>query len=401
MDRTSYDSTWEEDEDDDRVEREWSTNNMKVMNYTQYAYMYSSAARDMQNYRHGYRHSDPIYHIDPKEMPNLHFYRNEMAFKPNGCQIEDFLNAGKDDYDMLEYNHNYIQWLFPLQERGVNPHAAPLHKKEIQEMKKDRRVTRNLLEAYKLMLGFYGLHLENEETGKVCRARNWKERYMNLNNHTHNNLRITRILKCMGELGFEHFQAPLVQFFLWETLCEGQLKNIKRSVLDYFLFSVKDKRKRRDLVRFAWKRYQPQSMFAWGPVDLLRNDQEALKGRKRGNCDGIREEDETRPQKIKKIHQDDKEHRNVMNEEEYRNVMNQEEYSNAINQKERRNVKTSRWIRTWQTLRRSLRIKKSRNVLKERREVEPLQNKPINTEENVTSQGKNRKRSGRFSCVLL
>ncbi|XP_073463584.1 opioid growth factor receptor-like isoform X2 [Aquarana catesbeiana] len=176
MDRTSYDSTWEEDEEDDSVEQECSTNNVK------YSYMYSSAARDMQNYRHGYRYSDPSYHIDLKKMPNLCFYRNEMAFKPSGYHIEDFLNKGKDDYNMLEHNQNYIQWLFPLQEPGVNPHATPLHKKEIQEMKKDGRVTRNFLEAYKLMLGFYGLHLENEATGEVRRASNWEERYTNLNN---------------------------------------------------------------------------------------------------------------------------------------------------------------------------------------------------------------------------
>lgn len=336
MDRTSYDSTWEEDEEDDSVEQECSTNNVKVRKNTQapvtarrsqngknvksrykYSYMYSSAAKDMQNYRHGYRHSD--YYIDLKKMPNLRFYRNEMAFKPSGYHIEDFLNKGKDDYNMLEHNHNYIQWLFPLQEPGVNPHATPLHKKEIQEMKKDGRVTGNFLEAYKLMLGFYGLQLKDVETGEVRRARNWEERYTNLNNHTHNNLRITRILKCLGELGFEKFQAPLVQFFLEETLCRGQLKKVKRSVLDYFMFSIKDKRKRQGLVRFAWKHYEPQCEFVWGPIDLLRDDQVELNRQKRGNCDSREEHggenhkgDEMRPQKIKKENgqDDEKEHRN-------------------------------------------------------------------------------------------
>lgn len=330
MDRTSYDSTWEEDEEDDSVEQEWSTNNVKapvtarrpqngknVKSRYKYSYMYSSAAKDMQNYRHGYRHSD--YYIDLKKMPNLCFYRNEIAFKPSGYHIEDFLNKGKDDYNMLEHNHNYIQWLFPLQEPGVNPHATPLHKKEIQEMKKDGRVTGNFLEAYKLMLGFYGLHLKNEGTGEVCRASNWEERYTNLNNHTHNNLRITRILKCLGELGFEKFQAPLVQFFLEETLCQGQLKKVKRSVLDYFMFSIKDKRKRQGLVRFAWKHYEPQCEFVWGPIDLLRDDQVELNRHKRGNCDSKEEHggenhkgDEMRPLKIKKENgqDDEKEHRN-------------------------------------------------------------------------------------------
>ncbi|CAI9572824.1 unnamed protein product, partial [Staurois parvus] len=137
------------------------------------------------------------------------------------------------NYDKLEHNHNYIQWLFPLRECGLNQHATPLHKKEIEEMKTDR-VMRNLLEAYKLMLGFYGLHLKNEDTGEVCRAENWKERYANLNNHTYNNLWITRILKCLGELGFEHFQAPLVQFFLKETLCSRPIRERKKERIRLF-----------------------------------------------------------------------------------------------------------------------------------------------------------------------
>ncbi|XP_077316445.1 opioid growth factor receptor-like isoform X2 [Lithobates pipiens] len=335
--------------------------------------MYSSAARDMKNYRHGYRHSDPSDRIDLKEMPNLSFYRNEISFKPNGYHIEDFLNKGKGDYNMLEHNHNYIQWLFPLQEPGVNPHAIPLHKKEIKEMKNDQIVMRNLLAAYKLMLGFYGLHLENEKTGEVCRAGNWEERYMNLNTHTHNNLRISRILKCLGDLGFERFQAPLVHFFLVETLCRGQLKKVKKSALDYFMFSVKDKRKRQDLVRFAWKHYEPKCEFVWGPVDLLRNDQVGLNRQKRVNCDRREEhgeenhkEDETRPPKIKKeIGQDD--------------------------EQEHGNVNTSGcW--TWKTLKTlSLRRKKGGNV-------RTKQNKPGNFEEKVTLQGKNRKSTGCFNC---
>lgn len=37
------------------------------------------------------------------------------------------------------------------------------------------------IRAYKLMLGFYGIHLVNEETGELKRAENWRERFENLN----------------------------------------------------------------------------------------------------------------------------------------------------------------------------------------------------------------------------
>ncbi len=40
---------------------------------------------------------------------------------------------------------------------------------------------KNLLESYKLMLDFYGIHLVDEKTGEVKRALNWRDRFNNLN----------------------------------------------------------------------------------------------------------------------------------------------------------------------------------------------------------------------------
>lgn len=86
----------------------------------------------------------------------------------------------------------------------------------------------------------------------------------------HNNLRITRILKSLGELGFERYQAPLVHFFLEETLVKKTLNSVKRSVLDYFLFAVLDKEKRQDLVRFAYLHYEPKDKFVWCPRKIQK-----------------------------------------------------------------------------------------------------------------------------------
>lgn len=87
---------------------------------------------------------------------------------------------------------------------------------------------------------------------------------------SHNNLRITRILKCLGEMGYEDYQVHLVKFFLTETLVEETLPNVKRSALDYFLFTVRSKEKRRELVHYAWQHFRPQSSFVWGPRDKLQ-----------------------------------------------------------------------------------------------------------------------------------
>ncbi|XP_059263353.1 opioid growth factor receptor isoform X2 [Mustela nigripes] len=200
------------------------------------------AMRDTRRYRHNY--PDLIERDSNGDMPNLSFYRNEIRFLPNGCFIEDILQNWREDYDLLEENHSYIQWLFPLREPGVNWHAKPLTLREIE--------------------------LEDRDTGQVRRAQNYQKRFQNLNRHSHNNLRITRILKSLGELGLERYQAPLARFFLEETLVRGELPAVRQSALDYFVFSVRCARQRRRLLRFAWEHFRPRRKFVWGPHDKLR-----------------------------------------------------------------------------------------------------------------------------------
>ncbi|KAL0594530.1 Opioid growth factor receptor [Plecturocebus cupreus] len=204
------------------------------------------------------------------DTPNLSFYRNEIHFLPNGCFIEDILQNWKDNYDLLEDNHSYIQWLFPLREPGVNWHAKPLTLREIEVFKSSREIQERLVRAYELMLGFYGIRLEDRDTGTVGRAQNYQKRFQNLNWHNHNNLRITRMLKSLGELGLEHYQAPLARFFLEETLVRRELPGVRQSALDYFMFAVRCRHQRRELVHFAWEHFRPRSKFVWGPRDKLR-----------------------------------------------------------------------------------------------------------------------------------
>ena len=88
--------------------------------------------------------------------------------------------------------------------------------------------------------------------------------------HSHNNLRITRILKSLGELGLAHYQAPLARFFLEETLVRRQLPGLRHSALDYFVFTVRCRHQRRELLRFAWEHFRPRYRFVWGPQDKLQ-----------------------------------------------------------------------------------------------------------------------------------
>ncbi|XP_068272524.1 opioid growth factor receptor [Nyctibius grandis] len=228
-----------------------------------------NAAKDLQRYRRHYPGLIEPENEEEEEMWNLSFYKNEIRFLPQGLHIETLLESWWDNYEVLEENHSYIQWLFPLREHGMNWRAKPLTCQEIKAFKKSKEVMQRFIRAYQLMLRFYGIILINEETGELKRAENWAERFQNLNRFSHNNLRITRILKCLGEMGYERYQVHLVKFFLTETLVKETLPNVKRSALDYFLFTIRSKQKRRELVHYAWKHFKPRDSFVWGPHDKL------------------------------------------------------------------------------------------------------------------------------------
>lgn len=285
-----YDSTWEETGcDSEGKNSRWNTGYRVRRNL--------QAAKDMQTYRHRYPvkyQPSYFYHrsdLDEEEqMVNLRFYRNEIPSSPDNMKITEFHKHWKGDYDRLEYVHSYIQWLFPLQEAGMNYRAKELTKEEIEEFCKDEEAKKRLVKSYELMLDFYGIRLVDKSTGRVERSEKWEERFDNLNRNTHNNLRITRILKSLGELGFKHYQAPLVKFFLEETLIHNNLKNVKQSVMDYFLFAVRDKDERRKLIEYAFRHYEPKGEFVWCPkkIRLLweQKDVDEQDQEKGGQSDG-------------------------------------------------------------------------------------------------------------------
>ncbi|MCI4390045.1 hypothetical protein PGIGA_G00118100 [Pangasianodon gigas] len=224
----------------------------------------------MQNYRRKCRnvYNGTDHDMEDEEVsPNLLFYQNKIPFNFDGMCIEDFHKYWFGNYERLEHVHCYIQWLFPIHEKGMNA-SCRLSSKAIKLFRRDEEMKKKLLVSYKLMLDFYGIQLVSEETGEVRCAVNWKERFANLNRNTHNNLRITRILKCLGLLGFQHYQAPLVHFFLVETLVKGTLPRVKQSVLDYFMFAVVDKSKRKELIKFALCYFEPKEEFVWCPRSI-------------------------------------------------------------------------------------------------------------------------------------
>ena len=68
---------------------------------------------------------------------------------------------------------------------------------------------------------------------------------------SHNYRGITRILVSLGELGFERYQAPLVEKLLEEAVIYKTLPNTLRSAMKYWIDAIKDDQERQKM----WRRY--------------------------------------------------------------------------------------------------------------------------------------------------
>lgn len=129
----------------------------------------------------------------------------------------------------------------------MNSAADPLQLHEAEAIRSDPKCQERVLRSYEMMLDFYGMKLVDRNTGTIARAEHYKKRYRNLNYSSHNYLRITRILKCLGELGFEHLKAPFVEFVIREILEHGKLRNAFSSCSNYWLETIRDETHRRRL----------------------------------------------------------------------------------------------------------------------------------------------------------
>ncbi|TFK79747.1 hypothetical protein K466DRAFT_505080 [Polyporus arcularius HHB13444] len=215
---------------------------------------------------------------EPSLNANLEFYKNVRRCKPDNLLIDALHEQWKTDYQRLEYKHGYIQWLFPLQEYGMNFEAQPLQKHEIAAMKEDPKVLERLERSYELMLGFYGMELVSKETGELRRADNWEERYRNLVRAPHNYLRISRILKCLSEFGLERYNAGFLLFVLAEQSAKQQLNTQTiRSSMDRWWANCLRNEEDRKWINETIQKVRNQSDFVFTEDayrDALRRRQE-------------------------------------------------------------------------------------------------------------------------------
>jgi hypothetical protein len=113
--------------------------------------------------------------------------------------------------DQLEYNHDYIQWLFPLPERSsANPAAPLLSAADVRAFADSAELRDSLLRSLSVMLRFYGLELFEPSSGVEIRPGDTfaHRSQVWLTPYNHNFLRLTRMLRSLTLLGCgEHADA--------------------------------------------------------------------------------------------------------------------------------------------------------------------------------------------------
>nr|BAK03232.1 predicted protein [Hordeum vulgare subsp. vulgare] len=205
-----------------------------------------SPQENLRVYREGYRGK-----IDNLNMEqNFLFYTSRLRMNQTSEAIEEVLRwdeLPKDQkYEILERRHDYIQWLFPIREPSAfNSQAQELQAHEAARIAQYERQfppgRGPICRAYRMMLSFYGIDLMSPEVGSVAASEDCVARCRFLNRSWHNYLRITRIFKSLGELGYEHFKLHLISHFISVVFDpDHPMLNVVDSLEQYWVPSLRD-----------------------------------------------------------------------------------------------------------------------------------------------------------------
>jgi hypothetical protein len=132
------------------------------------------------------------------------------------------------DDAQLEEVHDYIQWLFPLDEPSAfNPDAPVLSPADRAEFQARPELRQRLRRSRKRMLAFYGLSLSETADGavRITKSADFEaKREQWLSPGDHNHLRLTRIMKCLALCGMQAYAQALGACLL--ALVEDDPRNV-------------------------------------------------------------------------------------------------------------------------------------------------------------------------------
>jgi hypothetical protein len=155
------------------------------------------------------------------DSPVIRFYRG-LGTDHSGRDLAGILQW---DDNALEEVHDFIQWLFPLNEpSGASRHAPVLTAADITAFRSDATLKANLRRSLVRMLTFYGFRLMDDDAPpEVVRAGHWQTRAGTwLHPHNHNYLRLTRMMKSLSLLGLAEYAHALREALLTESGLVGR-----------------------------------------------------------------------------------------------------------------------------------------------------------------------------------
>ena len=165
----------------------------------------------------------------------IRFYKNEIPCS-SGHTIDEII--GWDDLK-LEGIHNYIQWVFPIEEPSAfNIHCPVLMPEDVFEFASDPEIKNRFYLILHKMFKFYGFKPENKGMGFGLDFESRKHKLFSYKDH--NQLRMTRILRCLCLLGFEE----LAHMFYNDCLIKGLERtgnNVNKETEEYWLEAIQTK----------------------------------------------------------------------------------------------------------------------------------------------------------------
>ena len=118
----------------------------------------------------------------PDQCKNLKFFKNEISISKTSPAdtYEGILANWRGDFEKLERDHGYVQWLFPIyQKSDFNANSLSLQLHELVEISKMNKAGKiSLRKNLELMLEFYGMEFNGD--GRLVRTKNYLSRFNNL-----------------------------------------------------------------------------------------------------------------------------------------------------------------------------------------------------------------------------
>lgn len=148
----------------------------------------------------------------------------------------------KGDHRFFDEYPYFIQWLFPTPHKSDrNKECQVLVEHEAKAIREDNEMSRRVVKAYETVLDYFGMQLEDENFGTIKRIpETFEERFQFVSQHRELYRAITRVLTSLGELGYERFQVPLIDFLIREGIDGHRLPTLQGKDILHWLNVVKD-----------------------------------------------------------------------------------------------------------------------------------------------------------------